>query len=76
MNQKQKRSQLKVITLESDIILQDLKETKKMGVVLKLDFEKAYDKIQWSFLIEILRKKEFSESWISWIKQVVETGRV
>jgi hypothetical protein len=27
------------------------------GVILKLDFEKAYDKVRWNFMIEVLRKK-------------------
>jgi hypothetical protein len=30
-------------------ILHELKVTKKSGVILKLDFEKAYDKIDWNF---------------------------
>jgi hypothetical protein len=30
-------------------VLNELKRTKAQGIVLKLDFEKAYDKVQWSF---------------------------
>jgi hypothetical protein len=30
------------------------------GVVLKLDFEKAYDKVNWNFLQQTLRMKGFS----------------
>jgi hypothetical protein len=41
-----------------------------------LDFEKAYDKVNWGFLIEVLKQKNFSETWISWIKQCVEGGKV
>jgi hypothetical protein len=34
--------------------------TKKMnGVIIKLDFEKAYDKVKWSFLQQTLRMKGF-----------------
>jgi hypothetical protein len=32
--------------------------------VIKLDFEKAYDKIHWKFLFEVLQRKGFSEAWI------------
>jgi hypothetical protein len=34
---------------------------------LKLDFEKAYDKVKWPFLQQILRMKGFSNEWCSWI---------
>jgi hypothetical protein len=36
-------------------ILHDLRTTKTKGVVVKLDFEKAYDKVHWNFLFEVLR---------------------
>jgi hypothetical protein len=29
--------------------------------VLKLDYEKAYDKVNWQFLIEILEKRRFGD---------------
>jgi hypothetical protein len=36
--------------------------TKKLNeVILKLDFEKAYDKGKWSFLQQTLRMKDFSD---------------
>jgi hypothetical protein len=39
------------------------------GVILKLDFEKAYDKIKWSFLQQMLRMKGFSKKWCLWINE-------
>jgi hypothetical protein len=45
-------------------ILHDLKANKKLGIVIKLDFEKTYDKIHWKFLFEVLQRKGFSEAWI------------
>jgi hypothetical protein len=32
-------------------------------VILKLDFEKAYDKVKWSFLQQTHRTKGFSPEW-------------
>jgi hypothetical protein len=38
--------------------------TKKLhAVILKVDFEKAYDKIKWSFLQHTLKMKGFSPEW-------------
>jgi hypothetical protein len=38
-------------------ILHDTRSKKKEGVILKIDFEKAYDKISWSFLLQTLRQR-------------------
>jgi hypothetical protein len=46
------------------------------GVILKVDFEKAYDKVQWTFLQQTLRMKGFSPLWCKWIHQFVFGGSV
>ena len=57
-------------------VLHELRSKKKQGIILKLDFEKAYDKVSWSFLTEVLTKKNFPEKWNSWILSAVSGGRV
>lgn len=57
-------------------VLHYLRVRHQQGVILKLDFEKAYDKVQWNFMMEVLRRKNFLEKWVGWMKQVVEGGRV
>ena len=44
-------------------ILHELHKNKINGVILKLDFEKAYDKVKWSFLQQMLKMKGFPEKW-------------
>ena len=46
------------------------------GVILKLDFEKAYDKVKWSFLQQTLRMKGFSPEWRALINDFVYGGSV
>jgi hypothetical protein len=46
------------------------------GVILKLDFEKAYDKVNGIFLQQVMRMKGFSEKWCRWIEQIVLGGSV
>lgn len=55
-------------------ILHETKRQKKIGVVLKLDFEKAYDKVDWNFLFDCLRYRGFCDKWLKWIKEVVSGG--
>ena len=37
------------------------------GVICKLDLEKAYDHINWEFLLYLLQRCGFSEKWRRWI---------
>ncbi|WVZ67109.1 hypothetical protein U9M48_016236 [Paspalum notatum var. saurae] len=56
--------------------LHEMHRKKLDGVILKLDFEKAYDKVKWSFLQQTLRMKGFSSKWCNWIHQMVTNGCV
>jgi hypothetical protein len=42
----------------------------------KPDFEKAYDRVNWDFLAEVLRCKGFEEGYIHRIMQLVSGGYV
>ena len=55
-------------------IIHDTKVKKKDGLVLKLDFEKASDKINWDFLFDCLSQRGFPDKWCNWIKGVVTSG--
>jgi hypothetical protein len=46
------------------------------GVILKLDFDKAYDKVNREFLQQALRIKGFLEKWCHWISQIISKGSV
>jgi len=61
-------------TMSLHEVIHDTKVKKKDGLVLKLDFEKAYDKISWKFLFECLSQRGFPEKWCIWIKEVVTSG--
>jgi hypothetical protein len=38
----------------------EMHKRKQSGLIMKIDFEKAYDKINWSFVHQTLRMKGFS----------------
>jgi hypothetical protein len=49
---------------------------KEPDVVIKLDYEKSYDKISIDFLLEFLKLRGFGERWVGWIKKIVIGGSV
>jgi hypothetical protein len=56
--------------------LHELRRKKRKGVIMKMDFEHAYDKVSWSFLMEILARKKVPSKWREWVEQVISGGRV
>lgn len=43
------------------------------GVFCKLDIEKAFDHVNWKFLIKILKAMGFGRKWLSWIHFCIST---
>jgi hypothetical protein len=56
--------------------IHELHSKKLDGVLFKIDFEKAYDKIKWSFLQQTLRMKGFAPEWCRLIRDFVQDGSV
>ncbi len=50
--------------------------SKNEGVGVKVDFEKAFDKLNWAFLRRIIIWWGFGERWCGWIQQCVENAKV
>jgi hypothetical protein len=66
--------------LESVVVAHEIvhyiHKLKEPGVILKLDYEKAYDRVNINFLIEILRLRGFGEWWIEWIQKDCVWGSI
>jgi hypothetical protein len=45
-----------VVTLHE--IVHELSRTRRQGVLFKINFEKAYDKVHWDFVQEVMEKKD------------------
>jgi hypothetical protein len=49
-------------------------KSKKEMVILKMDFEKAFDKLEHAAIIDILRHKGFGDKWLHWISMILNYG--
>ena len=52
------------------------KRSAGVGLVCKLDIEKAYDHVNWRFLLSILEKMGFGPKWQNWILFCISTVRM
>ena len=61
-------------TLIANEVIDSLLKRKESGVLCKLDLEKAYDRINWDFLLSMMQKMGFGEKWAGWIRWCISTA--
>lgn len=52
------------------------KKLNRKGLILKLDFEKAYDTVNWNYLTQMLESFGFGSTWTKWVKGCISSTRV
>jgi hypothetical protein len=57
-------------------VLHELKQTKKQGVLFKIDFENAYDKVKCDFVREVMERKGFPPNWTDLVICMIQGGKV
>nr|CAD1831264.1 unnamed protein product [Ananas comosus var. bracteatus] len=56
------------------ILVHHLQSSKSQATIFKIDFERAFDHINWNFLLAILRARGFDHLWISWISNLLHSS--
>ena len=66
------RQILDVVLIANETV-EEYRKLGRSGIVFKLDFEKAYDHVEWDFLDFVLRMKGFGSLWRKWILGCLST---
>ncbi|KAJ0497121.1 putative RNA-directed DNA polymerase [Helianthus annuus] len=65
--------------LDGPLVLNEVinwcKKNRKQAFILKIDFEKAYDNVNWNFLVDSMLQMGFPSLWVSWINGIVSSAR-
>lgn len=69
------RQILDVILLTNEIV-DEARRKKKEVLLFKVDFEKAYDSVDWKFLYILMTNMGFHENWRKWIAECLKTFTV
>lgn len=62
--------------LVANEVVDEARKKKKTSFIFKVDFEKAYDSVRWSYLYSLMGIMGFPDRWIRWIKACLETASV
>ena len=63
----QGRQILDAVLIANETLDSRLKDNRP-GLLLKMDIEKAFDHVNWDFLMEVMSKMGFGHRWVNWMK--------
>ena len=69
----QGRQILDVVLIVSETLDSRLKDNMP-SLLLKMDIEKAFDHVNWDFLMVVMSKMGFGHRWINWMKWCCSTA--
>ncbi|GMI95158.1 hypothetical protein HRI_003185100 [Hibiscus trionum] len=46
------------------------------GSVFKIDFKRAYDSVDWAFLLRVIKEMGFGDLWCQWILRCISTASI
>eukprot|EP00253_Pinus_taeda_P021755 PITA_21755 len=55
-------------------IIHSLKQSRKPGMLLKIDLSKAFDSISWEYMQKVLHAFGFDNAWIRWVCSLISSA--
>ncbi|KAL6525382.1 hypothetical protein OROHE_015689 [Orobanche hederae] len=55
-------------------VVEEAKKRKSKRVIFKIDFAKAYDSIEWEFLLTLMERMNFPGKWRKWVRECISTA--
>ncbi|GKV46286.1 hypothetical protein SLEP1_g53278 [Rubroshorea leprosula] len=68
--------QLVVSVLVLNEVVDEVKRKKQKSFIFKVDFEKAYDCVDWDFLDWMMDRMGFGVKWRKWIRECLSTAKI
>ncbi|WJZ98952.1 hypothetical protein VitviT2T_017438 [Vitis vinifera] len=62
-------------SLIANEVIDSWQKQKEKGLICKLDIEKAYDSINWKFLLKVLQKMGFGSKWVGWMWSCLSSAK-
>ena len=62
-----------LVAFETMHSIDQRRKGKEAFMAIKLDISKAYDRVEWAYLVAVMRRMGFHEKWISLIMMCVTT---
>lgn len=55
-------------------VVDSWKKNRKQGLIIKLDFEKALDNVNWIYLFKVMNLMGFLVKWVKWIRECLSSA--
>ncbi|XP_059290999.1 uncharacterized protein LOC132044521 [Lycium ferocissimum] len=65
------RNIIENVLLTQELVADIIKRGKHANVIIKLDMAKAYDRLSWRFLVQVLRKMGFAEEYVDIVWRLI-----